>query len=86
MQKTLTYHSDPGHGWLEVPRDDLTALGIADEISPCSYQDEANAYLEEDVDAGAYLCAARAAGRRVETRDRYVGGSSFVRHLPGYGS
>lgn len=22
MQKTLTYHTDPGHGWLEVPRDD----------------------------------------------------------------
>ena len=36
MQKTLTYHSDLGHGWLEVPRDDLTALGIADEIGPCS--------------------------------------------------
>lgn len=52
MRKTLTYHSDPGHGWLEVPRDDLTALGIKHEISACSYQDEANAYLEEDVDAG----------------------------------
>lgn len=86
MQKTLTYHSDPGHGWLEVPRDDLTALGIAQEISACSYQDEAKAYLEEDADAGVYLRAARAAGWQVETRDRYVGGSSFVRHLPSYGS
>ena len=86
MRKTLTYHSDPGHGWLEVPQDDLTALGIADKISACSYQDESKAYLEEDVDTKVYLPAARAAGRRVETRDRYVGGSSFVRHLPGYGS
>ena len=86
MQKTLTYHSDPGHGWLEVPRNDLITLGIADEISACSYQDETSAYLEEDVDAGVYLRAARAAGWQVETHDRYVGGSSFVRHLPGYGS
>ena len=79
MRKTLTYHSDPGHGWLEVPRNDLITLGIAHGISACSYQDEANAYLEEDVDTGVYLRAARAAGWRVETRDRYVGGSSFVR-------
>ena len=41
--------------------------------------------LEEDVDAKVYLRAARAAGWQVETWDRYVGGSSFVRHLPSYG-
>ena len=86
MQRTLIYHTDPGHGWLEVPRNDLTTLGIAHDISACSYQDEMNAYLEEDVDAGVYLRAARAACWQVGTQDRYVGGSSFVRHLPGYGS
>ena len=86
MRETLTYQTDPGHGWLEVPHDDLTALGIAHKISACSYQDEAKAYLEEDVDAGVYLRAARAAGWQVETRDRYVGGNSFVQHLPNYGS
>ena len=59
MRKTLTYHTDPGHGWLEVPRDDLTALGITDEISACPYQDGASAYLEEDVDAGVHLSGYR---------------------------
>lgn len=55
MRKTRTYHTDQGHGWLEVSRGDLTALGVAGEISACSYQDEMSAYLEEDVAAGVHL-------------------------------
>lgn len=85
MKRDLTFHADPEHGWLEVPLTDLTTLGIQDEISSCSYQDEANAYLEEDLDAGIYLRAAREAGWTVDTNDNYVDGDSFVRDLPGYG-
>ncbi len=85
MKRKLTFHTDPAHGWLEVPLQDLTTLGVADDISACSYQDETNAYLEEDVDAGVFLHAAGEAGWSVTTEDRYVDRDSFVRSLPGYG-
>ncbi len=85
MKRNLKFHNDQGHGWLEVPVRDLTTLGVADDISSSSYQDETSAYLEEDVDAGVYLRAAREAGWIVDTEDHYVDGDSFVRSLPGYG-
>lgn len=47
--------SDPGHGWLEVPRSLLAALGIANAISPYSYVRGNMAYLEEDCDYSLFL-------------------------------
>ena len=85
MTRNLTYHNDPGYGWLEVPLSDLTTLDMTDKISSCSYQDEANAYLEEDLDVGVYLRAARATGWSVDTKDDYSNNDSFVRRLPPYG-
>lgn len=49
--------NDPGHGWLEVPRAELEALGIADKISSYSYINQRFAYLEEDCDAPKFLAA-----------------------------
>ena len=46
-----TFHSDPGHGWLEVARADLEALGLLSSISHYSYQRGERVYLEEDCDA-----------------------------------
>ena len=43
--------SDPGHGWLEVPRGELHALNIAEKVSTYSYQHGIWVYLEEDCDA-----------------------------------
>lgn len=54
---TFTFHTDPGHGWLEVPRSLLDVLGIAAQVSPYSYIDGPRAYLEEDCDAGLLLRA-----------------------------
>lgn len=85
MQKNLKFHNDPRHGWLEVPLTDLDTLRIKGEISACSYQDQDNAYLEEDLDAGVYLRAARAAGWQVKTEDCYTNRDSFVRTLRSYG-
>jgi len=86
VKRILKFRSDPNHSWLEVPLQDLTTLGVADEISAYSYQNETNAYLEEDVDAYVYLRAAREAGWSVTTQDAYVDGESFVPRLPPYGS
>ena len=70
--RKLTFYTDPGHGWLEVPRADLATLGIAAKITPYSYAKHGRAYLEEDLDASRYLEAARAAGWRVTMREQYA--------------
>ena len=53
--RTLTFHSDPGHAWLEVPLAELKSLGVAGEISSYSYINGETAYLEEDCDAGIFI-------------------------------
>lgn len=92
-----TFHQDPGHGWLEVPRAELQALGIAHRISGYSYQsrDGATVYLEEDCDLSTF---ARAKGWgaqnptgfmsaedwRTLTREHDHGLGCFIRSLPRY--
>lgn len=49
--------SDPGHGWIKVPKKLLVGLGIADKITPYSYMRGDFAYLEEDCDAGTFMKA-----------------------------
>ena len=51
LKKKYRFHSDPGHGWLEVTLQELFALGIYDKISRFSYEKEGTIYLEEDCDA-----------------------------------
>lgn len=52
-----TFYEDPGHGWLEVPKAHIKALGIAGDISSCSYEsdDGKMVYLEEDCDMSIFL-------------------------------
>lgn len=78
----LTFHTDPGHGWLEVTRADLVELGILGLVSAYSYTDGPRVYLEEDCDATLYLEAAKAAGWVLNLVDKYAE-NSFVRQLPG---
>ena len=47
--KTVFY-SDPSHGWLRVPKQILSELGIEKEISSFSYMKGKYVYLEEDAD------------------------------------
>jgi len=47
---TITIYSDPAHAWGKVKRQVLINLGIAELISPYSYQYKDNVYLEEDCD------------------------------------
>ena len=82
--QTFTFYSDPGHGWLAVPRALLRDLGIADEITPYSYQRLDHVYLEEDCDLRTFTRAMGAAGREFKTLETYSHGDSFVRSLPSY--
>ena len=79
----LTYHTDPGHGWLEVPMSLLKELGIAGEITSYSMRKGQNAYLEEDLDMGTFLRAAEEAGWNVRYTERYKENTP-LRNYPGY--
>ena len=55
-EKVFTFHSDPGHGWLEVTLLDLSDLGLSlsDDVSPYSFFEGNKVYLEEDMDCGVF--------------------------------
>ena len=60
------FHTDPGHGWLEVKYSELKDLGIEDKISSYSYIKDDAVYLEEDCDAAVYFDAMKAKGKEIE--------------------
>ncbi len=66
------YEQDPGHGWLIVPKSELSRLGIADSITAFSYQNGPWVYLEEDCDMPVFLAAKEAVGEPVELTRRHV--------------
>lgn len=53
-----TMHTDPGHGWLEVNRNDVQDLAI----SHYSYTRGDKVYLEEDCDMPLYINKLRSQG------------------------
>ena len=72
-------YSDPGHGWLKVPRKLLNKLGIEDQISRYSYQRGDFAYLEEDGDLTLFMATAKKAGLDVEMKHSTSHSSSRIR-------
>jgi hypothetical protein len=60
VRSVFHVYSDPGHGWIAVPRTLLAQLGIAHQISRFSYERGATAFLEEDCDAGVFFEAYKA--------------------------
>ena len=83
MQDRYTFHSDPSHGWIEVPVADLQELGVSlDKISNYSYVSNDTLFLEEDCDAGVFLEAFRAKHKRdPEITFKDTNDQSFVRRL-----
>lgn len=81
---TLTHHDDPGHGWLEVPRAHIAALGLTNLISRYSYVHGDTVYLEEDCDALLFLHAADVAGWHVEVTQHLCPGWSPIRSMQPY--
>jgi len=69
---TYIFHSDPGHGWLEVTRAECKRLGILERISHYSYQRGDKVYLEEDCDAALWVEAKRAAGEDFEFDEQHL--------------
>ena len=81
---TLRFVSDPGHGWLRVPRRLIDELGIAGKISEFSYvsSTDEGVYLEEDCDAPLFLNAMKDSGREYKIVEAQPSNNaSFVRRL-----
>ena len=82
----LTWHTDPGHGWLTVPLELLRDLGIQHEISSFSYIGHNVAYLEEDDDANVFLTAFRKRFPELELRmpEIHTDANHWIRRLQPY--
>ena len=62
MKRFFRFVSDPGHGYLRVKLEDLVKYGVEKKISPYSFKNDKFGWLEEDIDAGTFLEAVKAAG------------------------
>jgi hypothetical protein len=73
MKKTYVFFSDPGHGWLAVPVEDVALVGAVRDISYYSYVkktgDKYYVWLEEDCDAPAFLAKAAKAGWDIKIQE-----------------
>jgi hypothetical protein len=70
--KTYIFHTDAGHGWLAVKRQELIDLGVMDRITSFSYQRGKTVYLEEDCDATTFVNAyEKRYGHEIKTTSRY---------------
>jgi hypothetical protein len=77
----LVFHSDPSHGWLEIPLATIKLLDV--RPSRFSFRDAVNAYLEEDCDAGEAIVALKAAGIPFKITEKdSTNHDSFIRSLP----
>jgi hypothetical protein len=82
----VTYHMDPGHGWLAVPVKMLSPLGLSvNDFTPYSYQSRAGTtvYLEEDCDASKFMTAFEAAnGFKCPVNEKHTNARHWIRSLP----
>lgn len=79
------FYSDPGHGWLHVPRSLINDLGIADKVSSYSYQRVDDVFLEEDCDYSLFAQAMEKAGMKFEVNEiNEPRRDSWVRSLAPY--
>lgn len=80
----VKFYSDPGHGWAAVKRRVLTDLGIADKITPYSYQKGDTVYLEEDCDLSALSTALSLKGICIEYNEKHTERRSPIRGYDRY--
>jgi hypothetical protein len=75
----FTFHTDEGHGWMEVPLSMVKDLGLESKVSKFSYINGQTVYLEEDFDALQFIRAfENRNGYRPEFEDKFTP-VSFVR-------
>jgi hypothetical protein len=77
-------YNDCGHGWASVKRSLLVELGIADKVSPYSFQRGQSVYLEEDCDLSLLVSAFKARDIAPEWIEHYTDRRSPIRSYESY--
>jgi hypothetical protein len=80
----FTIHTDAGHGWLQVHKDELELFEVADKISSYSYKNGVHVYLEEDCDAELFLTAVENYGFDIKINTLHTDGDSIIRTFKRY--
>ena len=81
---SIKVFGDPGHAWARFPKAKLVSLGIADKITPYSYQNGVNAFLEEDCDLSTLINTLQAKGFTVKFDESYTNKRSKIRSYNSY--
>ena len=81
---SIKVFADPGHAWARFPKAKLVSLGIADKISPYSYMNGANAFLEEDCDLSVLVVALRDRGYEIKFNESHANKQSKIRNYATY--
>jgi len=81
---SIKVFADPGHAWARFPKAKLVSLGIADKISTYSYQNGANAFLEEDCDLSVLVVALRDRGYEIKFNESHANKQSKIRGYATY--
>ena len=82
MSHNLTFHSDPGHAWLEVPVRLVALAGLTPyDFSRFSSCRNSTLFLEEDCDAPTFMRAAEAAGVVFTVTERHLDYDHWIRAL-----
>lgn len=80
----IKLYEDPGHGWGAVKRQVLIDLGIADKITPYSYQKGDTVYLEEDCDLSTLVTKLATNGIVIKWERKYHYNRSPIRNYQSY--
>ena len=84
-QIKIKVFADPGHAWARFPKARLAKLGIADKISPYSYQYNGNAFLEQDCDLTTLVNALKGVGYTdIKFDESHTNKSSKIRSYSTY--
>lgn len=81
---SIKVFADPGHAWARFPKAKLVEFGIADKMTTYSYQNGANAFLEEDCDLSTLVSALRAHGYAVKFNESHTNRQSKIRNYATY--
>lgn len=81
----IKFYSDPSHGWGAVKRKVLFDLGIADKITPYSYQKGGTVYLEEDCDLPTLITTLAAKGIIIQYEQHSTDNRSPIRSYDRFG-
>ena len=81
---TIIVYSDPHHAFGKVKRQVLINLGIAELISPYSYQYKDNVYLEEDCDLALLFKTLTALDTTIKFVEKHTDRDSRIRSYSRY--